>query len=531
MSFPEPIQAMLRPEMYPYRPATVDFVQTHISYVFLAGDEVYKVKKPVHFSFVDFSTLERRRHFCHEEVRLNRRLAPHVYLGVVAICRAGVTYRLGSEGDAAAVEYAVRMRRLPADRTLDQLLDRGDVTLAMIDQLARRLADFHRRADAGPHVTANGDVAAIAAVLEDNFAGMRPFHGVTIAAAEDDAIQKFSRDFLRRQGPLFRRRRAEHRIRDCHGDLHTEHICFDGEPVIFDCIEFNPKFRYCDTASEIAFLAMDLDYHERPELARHLVSDYAAHADDPELPGLVPFYQCHRAYVRGKVDSLKSAEEEVEPAERERARASAQRHFALAYRYTWAYRPCLVMIAGLSGTGKSAVAGVLAARTGFVHINSDVVRKRLAGLAAESRVSAAYESGLYSPEHSRRTYAAMLAEAAELLGAGRGVVLDATFQRRTDRDATRALARKYTVPFLLVECYCREDELRRRLEARQGRAGASDADWNVYLEQRRRYEVIGNDERDDALLIDTTVPLPEVAASVERALRPRTEPPPAAMIN
>jgi len=135
---------MLRPEMYPYRPATVDFVQTHISYVFLAGDEVYKVKKPVHFSFVDFSTLERRRHFCHEEVRLNRRLAPHVYIGVVAICRAGVTYRLGSEGDDAAVEYAVRMRRLPADRTLDQLLDRGEVTLAMIDQLARRLADFHR---------------------------------------------------------------------------------------------------------------------------------------------------------------------------------------------------------------------------------------------------------------------------------------------------------------------------------------------------------------------------------------------------
>ncbi|MGD0948755.1 MAG: AAA family ATPase [Candidatus Binatia bacterium] len=531
MSFPEPIQAMLRPEMYPYRPATVDFVQTHISYVFLAGDEVYKVKKPVHFSFVDFSTLERRRHFCHEEVRLNRRLAPHVYIGVVAICRAGVTYRLGSEGDDAAVEYAVRMRRLPADRTLDQLLDRGEVTLAMIDQLARRLADFHRRADAGPHVTANGDVAAIAAVLEDNFAGMRPFHGVTIAAAEDDAIQEFSRDFLRRQGPLFRRRQAEHRIRDCHGDLHSEHICFDGEPVIFDCIEFNPKFRYCDTASEIAFLAMDLDYHGRAELARHLVSFYAAHADDPELPGLVPFYQCHRAYVRGKVDSLKSAEEEVEPAERERARASAQRHFALAYRYTWAYGPCLVMIAGLSGTGKSAVAGVLAARTGFVHINSDVVRKRLAGLAAESRVIAAYESGLYSPEYSRRTYAAMLAEAAELLGAGRGVVFDATFQRRTDRDTVRALAHKHAVPSLLVECHCREDEVRRRLEARQGRGGASDADWNVYLEQRRRYEAIGSDERDDTLLIDTTVPLPEVAASVERALRPRTEPPPAAMIN
>jgi hypothetical protein len=522
---------MLRPEMYPLRPTAVGFVQTHISYVFLADDEVYKVKKPVHFSFVDFSTLERRRHFCHEEVRLNRRLAPHVYLGVVAICRAGATYRLGSEDDAAAVEYAVRMRRLPADRTLDQLLDRGEVTPPMVDQLARRLADFHRQADGGPHVTANGDVAAIVAVLEDNFAGMRPFHDVTIAGADDDAIQKFSLEFLRQWEALFRRRQAEHRIRDCHGDLHSEHICFDGEPIIFDCIEFNPKFRYCDTASEIAFLAMDLDYHERPELARQLVSAYATHADDPELPRLVPFYQCYRAYVRGKVDSLKSAEEEVEAAERERASASARRHFALAYRYTWAYRRCVVVIAGLSGTGKSAVAGALGARTGFSHINSDVVRKRLARLAAETRVSAAYESGLYSPEHSRRTYAAMLAEAAEHLGAGRGVILDATFQRRADRDAARPLARTHAVPFLLVECRCRKDELRRRLEARQDRGGASDADWKVYLEQRRRYEAIGADERQDALLIDTTGPLAEISQAVERALQSRTEPSPVGMIS
>ena len=529
MSFPTPIQAMLRPEMYPNRPASVDFVQTHISYVFLAGDEVYKVKKPVHFSFVDFSTLERRRHFCHEEVRLNRRLAPHVYLGVVAICRTGATYRLGSEEDDAAVEYAVRMRRLPADRTLDQLLDRSEVSPPMIDQLARRLAEFHRQADTGPQVTANGDVAAIAAVLEDNFAGMRQFHGATIAAADDGAIQEFCRDFLRRQEPLFRRRQAEHRIRDCHGDLHSEHICFNGEPIIFDCIEFNPKFRYCDTASEIAFLAMDLDYHGRPELARHLVSAYAAHAYDPELPGLVPFYQCHRAYVRGKVDSLKSAEEEVEPAERERASASAQRHFALAYRYTWAYRLCVVIIAGFSGTGKSAVASALAARTGFAHINSDVVRKRLAGLTAGARASADYEGGLYTPEHSRRTYSAMLAEAGECLRAARAVILDATFQRRLDRDAARALARKHAVPFLLIECRCGEDELRRRLEARQGRGGTSDADWNVYLEQRRRYQAIGADERQDALLIDTMGPLAETLEAAERALRSSTERCPAAM--
>jgi hypothetical protein len=191
----------------------------------------------------------------------------------------------------------------------------------------------------------------------------------------------------------------------------------------------------------------------------------------------------------------------------------------------------LVAIAGLSGTGKSALASVLRTRTGFVHINSDVVRKRLAGLAAEARVSAAYESGLYSAEHSRRTYAAMLAAAAEHLGAGRGVIFDATFQRRADRDAARALARTHAVPFLLVECRCREDELRRRLEARQDRSGASDADWKVYIEQRRRYEAIGADERDDRLVIHTTLPLSEVVGMVEQALHSRTERSPAAMIS
>lgn len=514
---------MLRPEMYAHRPAGVELVQTHISYVFLAGDEVYKVKKPVRFSFLDFSTLERRRYFCHEEVRLNRRLAPDVYLGVVAICSQGSEYRLGSEGDAAAVEYAVRMRRLPADRTLDRLLEAGAVTPPMLDQLARRLVDFHRCADAGPAVTANGDIAAIAAVLDDNFTGMRPFRNVTIAAADDDVIQQFSHNFLRREEALFRRRQAQSRIRECHGDLHSEHICFDGEPVIFDCIEFNPKFRYCDVASEIAFVAMDLDYHERSDLAGHLITAYARCADDPELTRLAPFYQCYRAYVRGKVDSLTSAEEEVAAGERERARLGAQRHFALAYRYTWAYTPALVVIAGLSGTGKSAIAAALRARTGFIHLNSDVVRKRLAGLPPDARASVAYESALYSRAHSARTYATLMTEAAEHLARGAGVILDATFQRCADRNAARAVARQRNAPVLLVECRCSEDEVRRRLRQRRDAAGPSDADWAVYLEQRRHYEPIAADEHADWLTLDTARSLPDVISVVERELRARVE--------
>ena len=523
MSLPPLIAAMLRPDFYPHQPAEVTLVQTHISYVLLAGERVYKVKKPVRFTFLDFSTLERRRHFCHEEVRLNRRLAPDMYLGVLAVLEEHGAYRLTYGDDPAAVEYAIEMRRLPADRTLDQLLDRHAVPPALIDAIADRLVEFHRQADASPAVTANGDPASVLAVLEDNYANARRFRDVTIPARDDDAIQRFARGFLRAQDALFRQRQAQHRIRDCHGDLHSEHICCTEPLVIFDCIEFNSQFRYCDVASDMAFLAMDLDYHDRPELAARLIERYAACAADADLQRLVPFYQCYRAYVLGKVDSLKSVEEEVTPAERAAARESAHRHFALAYRYTWSYTPALVVIAGLSGTGKSAVAAALHARTGFAHINSDVVRKRLAGVPVDVPAQpTGYEAGIYTPELSARTYQTMMDQAADHLAAGRGAILDATFQLRVGRDAARELAGRHRVPFLLVECRCEEAEVRRRLDQRaQDGAGPSDADWNIYVEQRRRCEPIGSDEDGDHHVLDTSAPADQLGLEIETALAQR----------
>jgi uncharacterized protein len=514
------VEAMQRPDFYPHRPAEVRLLQTHISYVFLAGDEVYKVKKPVRFTFLDFSTLERRRHFCHEEVRLNRRLAADVYRGVVAICAEGDTYRLGGEADAGAVEYAVHMRRLPEERTLDRLLDRDDVTLGMIDAIADRLAAFHHDADASPKVSANGAPDAIWRVLDDNYTNARPFRNVTIAASDDDAIQAFARDFMARNDTLLRRRQARHRIRECHGDLHSEHLCFtDSGLVIFDCIEFNEQFRFCDVASELAFLAMDLDYHRRPQLAARLLARYVDVANDAELLRLAPFYQCYRAYVRGKVDSLKSREAEVGDAEREEAVKSAQRHFALAYRYTWAYRPAVVVICGLSGTGKSAVAEALHERTGYAMINSDVVRKELAGLPPTARAREGYDEGIYAPEHSAATYMTMLERAEQLLASGRGAILDATFQRRSGREGARALAARARVPFLLVECRCDEDEIRRRLQRRAREAHTpSDADWGVYREQRRRFEAFAQADAD-RLILDTALAPNDLVARIEAALR------------
>jgi len=506
---------MLQPGFYLHRPADVELVQTHISYVFLAGDAVYKLKKPVRFAFLDFSTLERRRHFCHEEVRLNRRLAGDTYLGVVAIRPCVGGFALAPEDAVEAVEYAVHMRRLPADRMLVSLLERRSVTPDLIDAIAARLAAFHATADAGPEVSRGGDPATIAGLLEDDFREVDAFHGDTISAADDAAIRHFCREFLHRYEERLRRRQREKRIRDGHGDLHAEHVCCTDPLIVFDCIEFNPRFRHRDVAAEIAFLAMDLVYRGRTDLADQFVARYAELARDPELPSLVPFYACQRAYIRGKVESLKSAEPEVGAEARAVARRSAVAHFALAYRYTWAYTRCVVVVVGLSGTGKSTVAAALHERTGFEHVNSDSTRKRLAGVPPTARPGAS----LYTPARSAATYAAMHAAAREALAAGRSAILDATFQLRAHRDAARDVARRAAAPILFVECVCPPDEVRRRLRER-GRRGddASDADWAIYQQQRRRYEAFASDEADH-VVVDTSQP-PEVQiARIESAVR------------
>jgi aminoglycoside phosphotransferase family enzyme/predicted kinase len=505
----------LQSDFYPHRPSTVDLVQTHISFVFLAGEEVYKVKKPVRFSFLDFSTLERRHHFCREEVRLNRRLAPDTYLGVATICREGAGFRLGTEDDPAAVEFAVHMRRLRHDRILVNLLAAGAVTVDMIDAIAERMADFHAAADNSEGVIANGSREAVWRVLLDNFTGARAFRDRTIPGRDDDRIQRFCRRFLDTHAALFARRQHQRRIRECHGDLHTEHICIDGAVVVFDCVEFNPQFRNCDVAAEIAFLAMDLDYRGHPELSARFVASYVARAADPELPLLLPFYQCYRAYVRGKVDSLKSTEAEVDAAERDAAAESARRHFALAYRYSWATHRALVVVFGLSGSGKSVIARALADRTGFASFNSDVLRKELAGLAPHERAG----SELYRSEISAATYRMMLDRAAAALAGGRGAIVDATFQLAIHRDEARRVAAAAQVPVVFVECTAPEAVIRERLaRRRKDPTEASDADWSVYLLQRTVYESFAANEAGAHLLVDTTRTTADAVAAIEDLL-------------
>ncbi len=488
-SLPPLVEAMRQPSFYPDCPGRVELRQTHISYVFLAGEFVYKVKKPVRFTFLDYSTLHKRHHFCQEEVRLNRRLAPAIYMSVLPIVQRQGNFVLGGGVEEAlsseVAEYAVKMRRLPEDRMLDALVQGDRVGEEEIDAITQKLATFHGQA-ASDRAAVYGAPAGIWKRLADNFRETERFIGRTIPMRRFAAVEKYSRRFMEKHRGIFKLRVQEGKIREGHGDLRAEHICLTDGIVVFDCIEFDERLRYCDVASEMAFLAMDLDFLGAPLLSRRLIATYAEKTQEDAFLTLLPFYQCYRAYVRGKVESLKSQEPEVPLRERERAMVQAERYFRLSHRYArGAPSPAILIVCGMVGTGKSTLARSLGDLSGFDLLNSDAVRKRLARIPKTVRATSGYRGGLYHDSFTHLTYSTLLAEAQRSLKGGRGVIVDATFKDPQHRRLFLQGAEELGAPVLFVECQTREQEIIRRLREREQQPEeVSDATIEVYLRQR-----------------------------------------------
>lgn len=504
MTLPAFIESLLDRRSYPARPHEVRLVQTHISYVFIAGDYVYKIKKPVNFGFLDYSTLDRRKFFCEEELRLNMRLCPSIYLGVVPVVDRDGTYVFEETGEP--VEYAVKMVRLEEDRMMDELVARGEVTPRMIERVARVVADFHARAESGASVSKYGDVAAIRFNTDENFSQTENFVDIVLTRRRYEFIKAYTDGFLA-AGATFLARRVENgRIREGHGDLHLANICYTDEPCIYDCIEFNERFRCNDVASEIAFLAMDLDFHGRTDLSHVFVDAYVEASGDGEVYQLLDFYKCYRAFVRGKVRSFPLDEEEASYEEKRFDLDEARRYFDLAYRYAGGkVRPVAIVMCGLSGTGKSYVADALAEHLNLVVIRSDVARKHLAGLAPTETRAAGYGAGIYSDEMTERTYRTMVEDAARLMAAGHSVLLDASFLKRRQRSIAVAAARAADARFLLVECSAPEDRVRARLAVREDEAAnVSDATWPIYLEQKKHFEPPEEIDEHEHVRVDTS---------------------------
>ena len=517
---PDHIAALLSPSVYPHPVDQVELIQTHISYVFLAGDYVYKVKKPVDMGFLDYTTLDKRRFYCEEEVSLNRRLCSDAYLGVVAIrSRDGQVTLDGPDGEI--LDYAVKMKRLPQERMMEQLLEEGAITSEMLEGLTGRLAGFHRSSETGSEIESVGGLEAVSTNWRENFEQSEPYIGRTLSRDQWERIRNYVDGFLERNRWLLEQRVQEGRIRDCHGDLRTNAVCFEDGICVFDCIEFNKRFRYCDVASDLAFLAMDIDFRGQPALSDEMVGLYLAQSLDTTLPLVLHFYKCYRAFVRGKVDGFQLDQPEIPLEQQAKAAAGARRYFDLAERYaSRTVPPTLLTMVGVTGSGKSYLAYALASRLGAAVISSDVVRKKLAGLEpAQSQVEA-IDSGIYSAEMTARTYDEMLRQAAAFLEKGFPVILDASYLQREKRQEARAFAERMGVRFLAVECLADESLVRARLQRRRSAVwSASDGRWEVYEAQMTRAEPLSELAEAERLTVDGRWALAEQLDRVEAAVR------------
>lgn len=493
----------------------VEVLQTHISLLFFAGERVYKVKKPVDLGFLDFTRLEQRRHFCEEELRLNRRLAPEVYLAVVPIVRSGDgTLRVGGEGEV--VDWAVEMVRLPAERMLAALLDRGEIDNEQMNATAALLARFHAEAPTGSGVDEYGEPDAIASLVEENFEQLEPFcspEGLLTPSQHAFSRGK-ARAFLESHRDLLERRVREGRVRDGHGDLHAENICFtDTGVVAYDCIEFSRAFRCADVAADISFLAMDLDYRGCPGFSGYLMKRYARESGDGELPRLEAFYKGYRATVRGKVAALTSLDAALDPASREEHERKAMRYLQLAAAYELS--PALILTCGLPASGKSWLGKRLAGALRAAVLRTDVRRKLLAGLEPTARAGADYGAGLYSEEKKEAIYGALLADALSNLEAGHSTIVDATFSRRHYRARFVDAAERLGLPYYVVHVTAPDALVRERLARRAAEGSdASDAGLDVYLREREAFEPPTEVPREHVLEVVSGEGAPERKSSV-----------------
>ena len=508
------VRSLLKPSAYAESTSTVELIQTHVSYIFLTDDHAYKVKKPVDFGFLNFATLDRRRFYCDEEVRLNRRLCPSIYLGVMEV-RETAAGGAAFFGEGPVIDYAVKMKRLPAERMLDRLLAAGRVGRDDVRTIAGTIADFHLRAERNGEIAACGSLDAIRSNWDENVGQSRSFCGATIRGRDFLLIEQWVERFLKEHSALFAGRVAGGFIRDGDGDLHLENISLgeDGSVCIFDCIEFNTRFRYGDTAADIAFLLMDFDFHGRPDLSELFLDEYVRATGDGEVRPVVDFYKVYRAYVRGKVESMRMADLQIPEPERNAARERASRYFRLARGYIvrGTLPKTLIITCGPTGSGKSFAAREISRELGLEIISSDVIRKELAGLSPRDRRSESFGEGIYCAAATARTYAELLNRAEERLAAGRGVIVDATLRHTADRAPFRQLAARHGARFHIIHAICPEELLRQRLEARRrDPAEPSDGRWEVYLHQRDDFEPPTAGE-GNLLTVDTSGTAAEIA--------------------
>lgn len=501
---PRLIQQMLQPGFYPHGVTEpVRLIQTHISFVLLTGDYTYKIKKPVNFGFLDYSTLAQRQHFCTQELLMNQRTAPEIYLEVLPIIQTGDSFQLGSNLPAItsaeiAVEYALKMREFPQDSLLLSFLERGLLTEQLMADLGREVANFHSRAISNSYIRQFGEVSQIRTAIDYNYLVSQKYIGGPQTQTQYQETKDYTDAFFAKNPELFNRRIAHNKIRECHGDLHLRNIAlWHNKILLFDCIEFNEPFRFVDVMYDVAFTVMDLESRGRRDLGNAFLNTYIEQTGDWEGLQLLPLYLSRQAYVRAKVTSLMLDDPAISTAQNAEISETAAHYYKLAWQYTKPRPGKLTLMSGLSGSGKSTAARYLARRTGAIHIRSDAVRKHLGGIPINERGG----QDLYSDEMTAQTYGRLLELGIILADRGWDVILDAKFDRQNLRTDAINQAQSHGLPLQIIYCTAPIEVLRERLQQRRG--DIADATAELLSSQQAAFQPFTELEEISVNIVDT----------------------------
>ncbi len=491
------IKALSKAGAYEHEITAVSIVETHISWVLLTGKYAYKIKKPVNFGFLDFSTLEKRRFFCYEELRLNRRLVADLYIDVVPITGKPDHPKMGGAGEA--IEYAVKMIQFPAGLTLSERAERGQLGSDEIDQIIGIIADFHETVAKADENSPYGDSECIKHWFLENFDHIRPLLIDDKHKLQLQEIQTWGNDEWNNRAGLMQLRKRQGHVRECHGDLHLSNMTLiNGKVTLFDCIEFNPKLRWIDVVSEVAFLVIDLLHFGYDCYAYRLLNYYLQCTGDYQGMALLRYYLVYRALVCAKVSLLRHVQQSTVFGQ---ACLKYVEYANLAERFTQVGQVALIITHGYSGSGKSTMAGLLAEKIGAVQIRSDIERKRLFGYRAQEHTDSGLDSGLYTQEAGRKTYLRLAGCAKAVIEAGFPAIVDAAFLKTEQRDQFRQLADECGVQFLIVDFQASDEELCRRIRQRQN--DVSEATIDVLRHQQQSAQPLSAGEQAYVITINT----------------------------
>jgi len=494
------ILAMQNPELYDHPVKDFQIIETHISQVILTGDYAYKIKKPMDFGFLDFSTLARRKHFCEEELRLNRRLAEKLYLEVLPITGTPESPALG--GDGEAFEYAIKMRQFDQGQLFDRLQEQGELAPELLTDLAQQVAAFHEQLPPVPDDKPLGTPEAVLAAMQENFDQIRPLIDEPDLLVQLDNLKAWTESTFERHRNLIASRKAGGLVRECHGDLHLANITrFEGDVTVFDCIEFNEPFRWIDVINDLAFLLMDLESRRENALANLVLNTYLEYRGDVEALPLLPLYKAYRAMVRAKIALFTMGNPSLTEGEKSDLMQRYRDYAQLAEDYSTIPNHYLLATSGLSASGKTCVSAAMAGELGLIRLRSDVERKRLHGLAPLESSRSPTGGNLYTEEATAKTYQRLAELAGQVLTAGLPVIVDAASLKQQERSLLAAVAESRGVPFALI--HCEAPEALRREWIRNRKGDASEATEELLDAQQDWFEPLTAEEKSHTIHLHT----------------------------